>query len=286
METDDEAIARLALEHFRERGFRTVAFCGDPRFNWSRWRGEHFTRSARGRLRLPRLPGAAAAGEPGQSRLRDWVRGLPKPVGVFACYDIMAQRLLDACRDAGVAVPEEAAVLGVDNDHLLCSLSSPPLSSVIPDAHRTGYAAAVLLDRMIAGKAVAPKAHLIRPVGIATRQSTDVLAVPDADVAAALHLIREHACDGINVADLLRSVLLSRRVLEQRFRRIVGRTPHQEIVRVKLARVRQLLAETNLPLSTIARRAGFPHAEYMSVAFKREVGQPPSEYRARRRKDG
>ncbi len=169
----------------------------------------------------------------------------------------------------------------MDNDYLLCNLSSPPLSSVIPDARRSGYEAAALLDRMIAGEAVAPEAHLSKPLGIATRQSTDVLAIPDPDIAAALRLIREHACDGINVADLLREVLLSRRVFEERFGRIVGRTPHQEIVRVKLTRVRQLLAETSLPLSAITRQAGFSHAEYLSVVFKRERGRSPRAFRGR-----
>ncbi len=283
VETDDAAIARLALDHFLERGFRSVAFCGIAHFNWSKWRGENFGRLAReaGCECIAYESAPVAAGQPEQARLREWVRGLPKPVGVFACFDIQAQRLLDACRETGVAVPEEVAVLGVDNDHLLCNLSSPPLSSVIPDARRTGYEAAALLDRMIAGEPVAPEAHLFRPLGIATRQSTDVLAIPDPDVAAALRLIREHACDGINVEDLLRKVLLSRRVFEERFGRVVGRTPHQEIMRVKLARARRLLAETNLPLAATARQAGFSHEEYLSVVFKRETGQSPRAFRGR-----
>jgi LacI family transcriptional regulator len=281
VETDDAAIARLALDHFLERGFRCVAFCGIPHFNWSKWRGENFGRLAceAGCECFAYESARVAAGQPEQARLRKWVRGLPKPVGVFACFDIQAQRLLDACRDTSVAVPEEVAVLGVDNDYLLCNLSSPPLSSVILDAGRAGYEAAALLDRMIAGEPVVPEAHLFRPLGIATRQSTDVLAIPDPDVAAALRLIREHACDGINVEDLLRAVLLSRRVFEERFGRVVGRTPHQEIMRVKLARARRLLAETNLPLSAIARQVGFSHEEYLSVVFKRETGQSPRAFR-------
>ena len=260
-----------------------MAFCGIPHFNWSKWRGEHFGRLAReaGCKCFVYESAPAAVGQTEQTRLRAWVRDLPKPIGVFACFDIEAQRLLDACRETNIAVPEEVAVLGVDNDLLLCNLSNPPLSSVIPDARRTGYEAAALLDRMIAGEFVAPEAHLFRPLGIVTRQSTDVLAIPDPDVAAALRLIREHACDGINVEDLLRKVLMSRRVLEERFRRILGRTPHQEIMRVKLARARRLLAETNLPLSGVARQVGFSHEEYLSVVFKRETGQSPRAFRGR-----
>jgi LacI family transcriptional regulator len=159
---------------------------------------------------------------------------------------------------------------------LLCDLASPPLSSVIPNTHRTGYEAAALLDRLMAGQRVAAKPHLIAPLGVAARQSTDVLAVDDRDVARAVQFIREHACGGINVADVLRAVPLSRRVLEQRFRRLLGHTPHEEILHVRLDRVKQLLAETDLPLYLIADRTGFEHVEYLSVVFKRDTGRTTS----------
>ena len=182
-----------------------------------------------------------------------------------------------------MAVPDEVAVIGVDNDTLLCELASPPLSSVIPNAHRAGYEAAALLDHMMAGKRVAAVAHLIAPLGIAARQSTDVLAVEDRDVARAVQFIREHACEGINVGDVLRAVPLSRRVLEQRFERLLGRTPRAEIMHVRLARVKQLLVETDLPLYLVAARTGFEHVEYLSVVFKRETGRTPSAWRAEAR---
>ena len=187
--------------------------------------------------------------------------------------------MLDACRSAGLAVPSDVAVIGVDNDALLCDLASPPLTSVIPNAHRAGYEAAALLEKLMAGRKVPATAHLIPPLGVAARQSTDVLAVDDRDVARAVQFIREHACEGINVSDLLRTVPLSRRVLEQRFQKLLGRTPREEILHVRLARVRQLLGETDLPLYLIAERTGFEHVEYLSVVFKRETGQTPSEYR-------
>ena len=171
-------------------------------------------------------------------------------------------------------------MLGADNDELLCELSYPPLSSIIPNTHRTGYEAAALLDSMIRGRRVGGETHLIPPLGIATRQSTDVLAIPDRNVAQAVHYIRQHACDGINVQDVLRAVPHSRRLLESRFKLLIGRTPHEEILRVQLNRVRQLLTETDLSLEEIAERAGFSHTEYLSVVFKREVGMPPSRYRA------
>jgi LacI family transcriptional regulator len=154
---------------------------------------------------------------------------------------------------------------------------------VIPNAHRTGYEAAALLERWMAGRRVPPAAHLIAPLGVAARQSTDVLAVDDRAVAQAVQFIREHACEGINVGDVLRAVPLSRRVLEHRFRRWLGRTPREEIMQARLGRVKQLLGETDLPLYLIAERTGFEHVEYLSVVFKRETGATPSEFRAKAR---
>lgn len=285
VETDDAAIARVALEHLAERGFRHFAYCGDPRFAWSRWREEHFTAgvAALGAKcsvwNAPRERADGAAGPREQRKLAEWVKSLPKPVGILACYDIQAQRLLDACRDAEVAVPEEAAVLGVDDDRLLCDLCSPPLSSVVPSTLRTGYAAAETLDKLMRGETASAAGQLIPPLGVAVRQSTDILAIDDPDIAAAVRFIREHACDGIQVGDVLRRVPLSRRVLESRFQKLIGRTPHDEILRIKIERVKRLLQETDLTLEAIADRCGFRHVEYLSVAFKRATGLPPSRFR-------
>lgn len=283
VETDDESIARLAAEHLLERGFKHFAYCGDARFNWSTWRERNFCAAveAAGQS-VHRYQLATGAGDlAAEARdLRRWLEALPKPVGIMACYDIRGQQVLDACRQAGLAVPAEVAVIGVDNDELLCDLASPPLSSVIPNAHRTGYEAAALLNKLMAGRTVPPKAHLIPPLGVAARQSTDVLAVDDRDIARAVQFIREHACEGIAVGDVLQAVPLSRRVLEQRFQRLLGRTPREEILQVRLNRVKQLLSETDLPLYLVAERTGFEHVEYLSVVFKRETGVTPSAFRA------
>jgi LacI family transcriptional regulator len=282
VETNDEEIARLAAEHLIERGFKRFAFCGDARFNWSQWREGHFAARLKvaGHACAVFRPKVAAGDVAAAAReLARWLKELPKPVGILACYDIRGQQVLDACRGAGLAVPDEVAVIGVDNDALLCELASPPLSSVIPNAHRAGYEAAALLDELMAGKRVPATAHLIAPLGIAERQSTEVLAVDDRDVARAVQFIREHACEGINVSDVLRAVPLSRRVLEQRFQRLLGCTPREEILHVRLARVKQLLGETDLPLYRVAERTGFEHVEYLSVVFKRETGRTPRAWR-------
>jgi LacI family transcriptional regulator len=288
VETDDAAIARLAVEHFLERGFRHFAFCSDERFNWSRWRREHFEEILQHaghtcHVHAPRVARNAAE-ERGLAALEQWVVDLPKPVGILACYDFRGQQLLDACRRNGISVPDEVAVLGVDNDELLCDLTDPPMSSVILNTHRTGYQAAALLDRMMSGESVKAEAHLIEPLGIATRQSTDVLAIEDPDVVAAVRFIREHACEGISMKDVLRALPQSRRVLETRFRRSLGRTPHEEIMRVRLNRARLLLAESDLTLERIAALAGFSHVEYFSTVFRKEAGLPPSRYRTLNRR--
>lgn len=286
-ETDDREIARVAAEHLRGRGFTRFGYCGDARFNWSTWRGEAFTRhlAATGLACSVFAPGRAPAGgrerdwEADQAALARWVRGLPKPAAIFACYDTRALQVLEACRRLGVQIPDEVAVLGVDNDELLCDLADPPLSSVIPNVRRTGHEAAALLDRLMRGERVPPAGRLFEPVGVASRQSTDVVAVDDRHVSAAVRLIREHACDGLTVAEVLKQVPLSRRVLEQRFRRLLGRSPHEHILQTRLERVKHLLVETDLPLAQIAERTGFAHVEYLSVAFKKHAGVPPSTYR-------
>jgi LacI family transcriptional regulator len=285
VETDDESIARIAAEHLMERGFRNLAFCGDPGFNWSIWRKQNFERTVREagcecyiHESIPRTDASYSWNREKRGLIK-WLNRLPRPVGIMACYDIKAQKLLDVCRELDIAVPEEIAVIGVDNDHLLCDLADPPLSSVMCNTRRTGFEAASLLDRMMSGEKVGPESLLVKPLGIQARQSTDILAIEDPDVAAAVKFIRENATSGINVGDVLRQVPLSRRILENRFRKILGRTPHEEITRLRIGRIKRLLVETDLSLSEIAALTGFQHDEYMTVAFKKAVGMPPGQYR-------
>lgn len=285
VETNDKAIARLAAEHLIERGFRHLGFCGDPGFAWSNYRKEHFAQIASEAGCDLHVYESMSRWDEKYSwteerrQLSKWVRDLPRPIGVLGCYDIKAQQLLDVCRELNVAVPEEMAVLGVDNDLLVCELASPPLSSVIPNTHRTGYEAAAILARMMSGEKVAAEGCFVDPLGVQVRQSTDILAITDPDVAKALRYIRENAWTGITVSDVLREVPLSRRVLESRFRKLLGRTPHEEIMHRRIRLVKQLLGETDLSLAEIAKRVGFDNSEYLSVAFKREVGKAPSVYR-------
>lgn len=287
--TDSDAVTRLAAEHLLERGFRHFAYCGEPRFHWSTRRAEFFSRHlARAGfgcdVYAPAPTGRRRAATEGEvAGIARWLKARPKPVGVLACYDIRGQQVLEACRLAGLRVPDEVAVMGVHNDDVLCDLCDPPLTSVIPNARRAGYVAAGLLDRMMRGRRVPVEVHAIEPIGVAARQSTDVVAVADAKVSAAVRFIREHATENIGVNDVLRAVPMARTLLERRFKQHLGCTPHEHIARTRLERVRALLATTELSVAEIAERTGFEHTEYLSVAFRRATGTTPRDYRRRHR---
>ncbi len=282
--TDAEGAAQLAATHLIERGLRHFAYCGDARFHWARRRGEAFaaaTRVVGGRCALFSPPPGAVDDE--VEAIASWLQTLPKPVGVLACLDLRGQHVLAACRQSGLKVPDEVAVIGVHNDELLCELCDPPLSSVIPNAPRAGYEAAGLLARAMAGKKLALKLHEIAPLGVVSRQSTDVAAVGDLRVAEALRIMRERAGTGANVGDILRVVPMARTALERRFKEALGTTPHAYLRKLRIERVQQLLVGTSLPVGEIAVATGFEHTEYLSVMFRRECGMGPREYRARHR---
>lgn len=282
---DHEAIGRLAAEHLIERGFRHFAYCGFSDHDWSakRKRGFGDTLAARGLAAATHDTNWSDARQRGwetqQRDIADWIDTLPQPVGIMACNDLRGQHVLDACRTAQRSVPEEVAVIGVDNDRVLCDFCEPPLTSVVPAAERIGFEAAATLDALMRGRPPAQHGRLISPLGVVTRQSTDVLAIDDPDVVRAMQVIRKRACDGLTVAELLRDVPVARSVLERRFRKYVGRSPQAEIRSVQLKRACQLLQETELTLAQIASLTGFKHAEYFSVVFKRELGQTPGSYR-------
>lgn len=182
---------------------------------------------------------------------------------------------------AGPAVPDDVAVIGVHNDVLLCELCDPPLTSVIPDAPRAGYVAAELLARKMKGRRLAVRLHEIAPLGVAARQSTDVGAVGDPKIAGAVRFMRQQAAGGANVGDVLRAVPMARTALERRFKAALGTPPHEHLRKLRIERVKDLLARTSLPVGEIATATGFEHPEYLSAMFRRECGVTPREFRAR-----
>ena len=283
---DNAALGRLAARHLLDRGFRKFGVYGltaEPFFEQRRESFAQAVGKAGYVCRHVMQPGGRERPrqwDRQQQELVEWVRSLPKPCGVMACTDQLGFWLLEACRTAGVDVPTEVAVLGVENDETLTAVSTPPLSSVRLGGSRVGYAAAELLDRLMRGERPPADPMLFAPTTVATRQSTDVVAVDDPELAAALRIIRERAVEGIDVADVLRAVAISRRSLERRMQAAIGRTPRQEIERVRLDQAARLLTETDLPLVEIARRIGYEHPQRLSERFASVYGVPPGRWRA------
>lgn len=289
---DDRAVAEMAAKHLLERGFRRFGYCGIGGAAWAETRRQAFAATVRragfdcAECLLPAESARGIDWESQQEQLAHWVAGLPRPLGVMVCNDPRGELLLEACRRVGVAVPEEAAVVGVDNDEPLCEICDPPLSSVEPDHFGVGYRGAQLLDQLMSGKAAPDDPIFVPPLGVVTRLSSDVLAVDDPMLVRSLSFIRRHGCDGISVDDVLAQVPLSRSTLQRRFRRHLGRTIHDEICRVRLRRVCELLDSTDLPIDEVAHRAGFVHRQYLGEVFKAQLGMTPAEYRRRVRDSG
>jgi len=209
----------------------------------------------------------------------EWLRRLPKPLGVMAANDTRGRQVLEACRAHDLHVPNEVAVIGVDNDELLCQLSSPPMSSVETGARQLGYAAAAQLDTIMQGRKPRRKHFVIDPMSVVTRQSTDVLAIDDQKVAQAMAFIREHACDGINVPRVVSAVAISRSGLETRFTKVLGYTIRAAIRRTQLDRARHLVSETDMPLKQVASDTGFKSVQHMTTLFVKAFGDTPAKHR-------
>jgi LacI family transcriptional regulator len=287
---DNIALGHLGAEHFLERGHRHFAYSGFANDGWSCERRD-------GYLEALRLAGRECemfdVNYPGDltpiwdteqiASLCDWLKRLPKPAAIMACNDMRAQQIITAAHACGIMVPEDVAVLGVNNDPIRCELAHPALSSVAPNAFQSGYQAAEVLAGLLEGRPPKNFDLRIEPLGVVTRLSTDVLAIHDRNVAAALNFIRAHACSGIKVEAVSKHAFASRSQLEKKFRHFLGRSPQAEIRRVQIAKIRQLLTETDFPLKKIAELTGFEHVEYLCVLFKRLTGDSPGVFRKNNR---
>lgn len=286
---DDVAAGRMAAAHFTERGFRNFAFYGVPWMLWSREREEGFRSEIE---RIFRERGGTATfsfashgsdpngGEQPRSAqaMGAWLASLPRPLAVFVANDLWGFELVQAARELGLHVPDEVAVLGVDNEELLCELAHPPLSSVRIGAEQIGHAAVELLEQLLSGETPTHAVPRVPPLEVVARQSTDILAIEDPDVAAAIRHIRLHAAGGLSVKELLQAVPVNRRTLERRFVSLLGHTPLEEIHRVRLERAKVLL-QTDIPIYEVAARSGYGTPEYMASSFLKATGQTPTAFR-------
>ena len=283
---DNRIVGTRVAEHLRNRGFHRFACYLDTAEAFFVERCEFFVQTLRAhgfdcavfkssrRLRWDQH----------QRALSEWLISLEKPVGVFAVNDQLGFWLLDAARRAGIAVPEEVAVVGAENDNMLCDTASPPLSSVRLRGQAVGYEAARILDEWMSRERL-PKPgekHLLAPGDIVVRQSSDIVAVEDPRIAEALRFIRQHATEQIDVTRVARETALSRSVLERRMKALIGRSPGEEINRIRFAAVEKLLTQTDLTLDAIAARCGFTHPQYMAEAFRKRASMTPGEFRRQR----
>lgn len=286
--TDNVAVARLAAEHLLDRGFQNFAYCGlrrTPYNPWSRIRGSEFQKM----LRKRGFPCSIYNGRHNDARrweevqrgLCRWIDALEKPVGIFACNDSRARHILESCRRLELKVPDDVAIVGVDNDVTMCELANPALSSIELGTDRIGYEAAWLLEQLMSGNRVSKKRQWveIEPVGVVTRASTNALAVDDDVVTEAVAFIRDRIGKRIQVSDVTRHMELSRSTLDNRFKDQLGRSVHDEIERVRLEVTKTLLLTTALPLVEIADQADFGTVQYMTAVFKRSTGQTPGAFR-------
>jgi LacI family transcriptional regulator len=285
---DAAKTGQLAAEHFLDRGFWNYAFCGYQGRGWVDRRLQGFAE----RLRTASF--APEVYQPGKVRglltwktemplVTSWLKSLPRPVAVMACNDKRGRQVIEACLFCGLKVPEDVAVVGVDNDHLFGNLTNPPLSSVALNLSKAGYQAAELLDQLMRGTVRKPREIVIEPLWVVPRRSSDVIAIDDPPLATALRFIREHAKELIGVDDVVEEAGVSRRGLEIRFQKVLRRSIHAEIQRVRLGHVRQLLTETSLSVDRIAQLTGFCSVSHVGGVFRHEFGVTPAQFRRRAR---
>ena len=284
---DDEMIGRMAAQHLLERGLRHFGFYGHLKSGFTQRREIGFRAELANRgfdvsvLRLDPERLVSERFEPAEVRVRRWLMKLQKPVGVMADMDLAGRALTEVCRDAGVSVPTDLAVIGVDDDELQCRIAHPPLSSIRTPPREIGHRAGQILEGLLEGRDIGPMPVILPPVMVVPRASTDVLLLADPEVTAALRFIRDNVEQRITVDDVLAAVPISRSWLERRFKAMLGRTPYEEIQRMHIERARKLLAETDWSIARIAESSGYASASRFSHAFRREMDMTPVDYRRR-----
>jgi len=288
---DETAQAEMVFEYFYGRGYRRFACFSYSDTWWTVYRKKRFAAylESRGfpcenltvRRRWNRI--MPMWYEQDRSLIADWLKSLPKPVALFAVTDSHAEAVLHICQAEGIAVPEEVAVLGAENDEWFCRLCQPSLSSIEEDGRRVGYIAATLLkERMDRRTRRKTPTIFVPPLFISERQSTEGTAIEDTDAAEVIRFIREGACGGLTVQDVVRFSNLSHRTLARLIHKWTGRTIEQEIRRVRMETAKRLLKETDYSITLIGKRCGFSKPEYFCNLFRQTTGMTPKEFRGQK----
>jgi LacI family transcriptional regulator len=284
IKTDSYAIAKMASEHLLEKGLKNFGFCGFDNYEWSKERKFYFNQFNKEAgfetyNYLPPKNDKKYDWDNEQQHVSEWIESLPKPVGIFACNDDRGQHILEVCKIINLKVPEDVAVIGVDNDPMVCDIGDPPLTSIALNVESAGYESAKLIDDMINNKKTTEKLILVSPSHVIQRQSTDILAVDDAEIAKALRFIKNNAKNKILVKDVVKSTSISRRALEKRFKKSIHRSIYNEIQQVRVELISKLLLETDMPISRISSLFNFTDVEHISRYFKKEKGVGLREFR-------
>ena len=289
--TDYVKVSRLAADHLMECELKHFAYFSMVDTSWSNFRRQEFCQALEDsgyscnifpveQSRVNSYPHSLKSWDIGfQDRLIQWLKKLPKPVGLFVATDSYAIYVLQACLIADIPIPNEIAVLSCDNDLLICRTVFPPLSSIDHNTCAVGYQAATLLDRRMRGEPCPRKTIFVPPGIVAKRQSTNLIAVEDEDLAMALAFIHSHIAKPISITHVANAVCVTRKTLERRFKEILGRTPREEIFRFRMDKAKMLLRETLLPAETIAGQVGYPSVDYFFRVFKKVFKVTPSQYR-------
>jgi LacI family transcriptional regulator len=277
---------RLAAEHLLERGLKHFAYCGNPPTRLNVWDARRCA-AFKGRLAEAGHSCRVFKGHYTTSRnwdklkqeLVEWLAVQPRPLGLMVCYDARARHVLEACRESGLRVPDDVALIGVDNDPIMCELANPPLTSVEQGCFRLGYEAAALLDRLMRGEKPPQSRFSVPPAGLVARKSTDLLAVEDPQVAAAMRMIRDNACAGLTVEHIAHELAVSRSTLDHLFKAVLGTTAHREIQKLRLQNAKRLLAQTDLPVKVVAHKSGYATEQYLTAIMRKETKTTPARFR-------
>ena len=285
---DDEAIGELGATTLLGLGLRHFGYCGLSGLEFSDRRAVGFSRCIEGAGHevhhySPQANHPEQSWYAEQKQLDHWLGTLPKPAGILVCNDDRARMLSEVCHLRGIRMPDDVAILGVDNDQQVCGSANPPLSSIALATERGGYEAASLLDAAMRGRSAAAELVAVSPTHVVSRQSTDTLAIDDPVVVRSLRFIRDNSNKDIRVADLLSAAGVSRRTLQDRFKEYLGRTPMEEIHRCRVERIEHLLIETNMTVGEVATASGFEADAHFSRFFSRQTGITPREYRRKGR---
>ena len=282
--TDGKSIAQLAVQHLMNRGFKYFAFCGFHGLGFSVEREKYFSELVKQKsfecfIYKQTSNKKFTTWKNEQHRMADWLEKLPKPIGIMACNDDRGQHVLEACKSADIKVPEDVAVIGVDNDSLICDLCEPPLSSIALNTVEAGFRAAELLNNLMNGEPMHGQEILVSPTHIVKRQSTDILAIDDKNVVLSLKYIRENAKEKLPVNDIVKQTSLSRRALENRFRKYLGRSIMSEVRRIRINLITSMLIETDMSINEISSIFNFTDPEHISRYFRTEKGMGLRQFR-------